>query len=177
MVELIESLKSESSGTRRNAAVLQYLQALPKGISEQSYKALNAQGNIIAETTLGSMSLATAPKGFPDFLEISGVVIGAGFPPGSITVKFKYSLVEEEADEDGEPQEHTITCSASEDQVETALRLRNHRVIADVVQIDNSNRLLQLRAVEEFLPKPKPFSKEVIREHFERWDEVMKGLA
>ncbi len=177
VVELIECLESEGAGIPKNAKVRQYLEALPRGISEQSYKALDEKGSVIHQTTLKAVSLATPPKDFPNLLEISGLVIGVGFPPGSTTIKFRYSLTEKEGGEDGESQERIITCAANKEQVEKALRLREHPVLADVIQIGSSNRLLHLRAAEEFLLRPKPFSEEVIGEHFERWDAVMKGLA
>ncbi|MDO8430790.1 MAG: hypothetical protein Q7S58_00120 [Candidatus Binatus sp.] len=156
--QLLDALDSEGRGVAKNASVRRYLQALPKGITRQTYS-LHLNGTVLQEVSFGEAVLPELPMEAPYLVQYSGNVIGVGFAPGRPEVRIK-------------TETGSITFAATAEQVDAALRLRESEVTALGVFQDNAHRLLILRDTKTAAT---PSTRESAI--YDRWQTVLKRLA
>lgn len=160
-LELLESIEAESKGILKNAAVRRYLQALPRGLTRQSYSLTDKRG-VVREVQLGNVTLAPPVQDLPSLVEISGRVAGVGFPPGTTEVKIKAEGVVQ------------MTASATEKQVARALQLRSGEVRSLAVSSADGLRLLVLEPSEFSRSARAARANQAI---FDKWSETFQELA
>ncbi len=156
---LLSAIEQEAQGSPTDASVRKYLRSLPAGITGQRY---DFQSNGTRRSVVvGEMDIREASKPLAHLLNITGFVIAAGFDPGATSVTIK--------------NEHrTLTCTATNEQVEAALGLRGESVVAMVVS-GNRTRLLNLRRADKELPPLADTETERIL--FGKWDNLLRKLA
>lgn len=162
--ELVESIAEEGSGRPRNATVRKFLQALPQGLTRQSYEVRDEQGQPIhAPVTLGEMHLPSPTLvDLPHLIEFAGNVIGVGFEPGKSEVRVRTLH-----------NEH-LQLLASTTLVERALVLRGG-VVRGLAVRRKEARLLRLDAEGD---EPFTLTNEGAERYiFGRWDELLTRLA
>ncbi len=166
---LLEAIDLERRGTARNARVRAYLQALPPGITRQTYQ-LHQNGTLLKQVSFSSVDLPLLPADLPYLCEYIGRIVGVGFEPGRTEVRVR---TEEEAHETGPAKPPRVaTLAATSKQVDTALELRHSQVRAIAVCHGDERRLLILQDVS--LPL-RCSSRETIV--FERWRGLLERLA
>lgn len=157
-IELLESIRAESEGKQRNAAVRKYLQALPQELTRQEYN-LHEAGRSIRDVRIGKMDLPKLlAEPLPSLVETKGRITGVGFDP-RWEVKVKGEGVNQ------------VTAMATENQVNKALEMRTRDVRALVVSSATGNRLLVIE--DEEMQKNRPTLDQI----FDRWDATFRTLA
>jgi hypothetical protein len=163
VMAFLDAVEAEVKGRAGNVRVRQYLSSLPNGLQMQQYT-VRAAGK---ERTLmiGTLYKPDAKGPLPGLVEIEAHIVGVGFNPGQSELQFS----------NGERQ---LTCSATVEQVETALRLREAPVRA-LIAVDQGLekgplRLLWIRPAGL---KVQPDEKLTEQYLFERWDALLARLA
>lgn len=156
-IELVESIKAESEGTHRNAAVRNYLQALPQALTHQKYN-LHDNGRVIRDVRIGKMDLPKLlAQPLPVFLEVQGRIAGVGFDP-RWEVKVRGEGINQ------------VVASATEPQVNTALEIRSSGVRALAISSAAGTRLLVLEDKDK---QERPSLDQI----FDKWDVTFRALA
>ncbi|HEV7508557.1 MAG TPA: hypothetical protein VGS07_26990 [Thermoanaerobaculia bacterium] len=159
---LLTDIEAEARGELRNAAVRNYLRALPDGITGQKYAFI--ENGSRRELAIGSMRLPEGPTEMPILHERLYAIVGVGFEPGESFVRFKGM------------EEATIHCEATAQQVAKALELRFGSVYALIVkQSGRKARLLRIRRAGEELSPLTPEQEE--HAVFGKWDDLLRRLA
>ena len=157
----LESLRAESKGELRNAAVRRYLLSLPPGVTRQEYKLQQAE-EVIDAATIGDVNIASLPEQLPYLDKIEGDVVGVGFAPGPNEVRIK------------QKNEAAVGLSAREDHISMSLGFRGAPVIATVLA-GKTKRLLSLRLQDS---SEKRLSHEQAVAYInQRWGSLLKRLA
>jgi len=157
-IELLESIRAESEGKQRNAAVRKYLQALPEQLTRQEYN-LSDNGRSIRDVLIGKMDLPKLMlEPLPLLIESQGKVTGVGFEP-RWEVKVKGEGVNQ------------VTAIATEQQVNMALDMRSRNVRALFVSSASGYRLLVIE--DERMQRDRPTLDQI----FDRWDATFRALA
>jgi hypothetical protein len=156
--KLLDAIESESHGILTNAIVRRYLESLPSGITNQTYR-VNRDGTTLREVSIGAIAIAQVPADLPYLAEYVGFIVGVGFEPGNPEVRIKTDKT-------------TVTLAGTSQQVDTALELRNSSVRGIAVVQGNSRRLLILQ--ESDMPINRSSRETAI---FGRWDGVLRRLA
>jgi hypothetical protein len=157
---LLSDIEAEAKGEYRNAAVRNYLRALPEGITGQKYAFI--ENGRRRELAIGSMQLPEGPTEMPVLYERLYAIVGVGFDPGESFVRLK-------------GVDETITCEATPEQVARAIELRFGSVHAQVVRTGRKARLLRLRKAGVELRPLAPEQEENLL--FGKWDELLRRLA
>jgi len=157
---LLADIEAEANGHARNAAVRNYLRALPDGLTGQKYAYF--ENGHSREIAIGSMQLPEGPPEMPVIHERLYVVVGVGFAPGESYVRLK-------------GVDETVQCEATAEQVSAALELRFGSVNAFIVRQGRKARLLRLRKAGEELPPLSPEHEENLI--FGKWNELLRRLA
>ena len=157
--ELMEAVRLESEGVYRNSAVRKYLALLPKGLEHQSYR-LHDNGREIKRVEVGAMRLPAIPIPSAALLQATGNVVGVGFEPGKPEVRIKGEGV-------------TFTATASERQIEKALKSRGQEVSALAVASEAGSRLIALKTADEREARRGKAAAAV----FSKWQGAFKALA
>jgi hypothetical protein len=157
--QLLSALESESRGIPKSASVRRYLRSLPDGIAQQNYW-LHKNGSELKHIAFGKTLLADAPIELPYLAEYYGNTIGVGFEPGRLEVRIK-------SEDSG-----LVTFTATSEQVESALNLRDKRVRAVAVVVANSYRLIILQEADR--PLNQSTREEAV---YQRWRGALKRLA
>ena len=157
--ELLESIKSEASGTHRNSHVRNYLRSLPKELTRQDYD-LHENGRSILHVELRSVSLPEEiNEPLPELRKMRGRVTGVGFDPGRFEVKIR--------GEDGSQ----VTAFSTEAQVLDALAMRAGEVDALTLASADGNKLIMLE--NEFKQTKRPTLDDI----FLKWGDTYRALA
>ncbi len=159
-VILLESIEAEGKQELRHARVREFLQALPVGITRQTYK-LRRGSKPLQEVVLQDVSIAQPPAEMSSLVAFDGDVVGVGFDPGTTEVKLKHHGT-------------TNTFPAAEGQVESALKLRANAVRALALR-GKRQRLLRLGAAGE-KTEPRSFD-EIVKSIDEKWGPLLERLA
>jgi hypothetical protein len=163
-IELVEAIEQESNGQPYNTSVRKFLQALPQGLTRQSYELKDEQGRQLhAPVVLGHLNLPSPTLvDLPYLFEFSGNVVGVGFEPGKSEVRIK--TVDNES----------LQLSAPTALVEKALTLRGGLVRGMAVKKRDA-RLLRLDADDA---QPFILTDELAKRYvFERWNDLLTRLA
>jgi hypothetical protein len=157
-IELLESIRAESEGKQRNAAVRKYLQALPEQLTRQEYN-LCDNGRTIRDVSFGKMDLPKLMlEPLPFLIETHGKITGVGFEP-----RWEVKVKGEGANQ--------VTAMATENQVNMALDMRSRDIRALFVSSTTGNRLLVIEDEKMQLRRP------TLDQIFDRWDETFRALA
>lgn len=161
--ELLESIETESKHVPRNWAVRTYLASLPKGVNKQLYELYpNGAAEPSKRVVIGHVELPDIPLDLPSFLELEGDLIGVGFDPGRSEVRLK-----------GEAS--TVALDANEQQVNTALNMRNRTIRVLGVQDGKRARLLRITLASSARYKVTP---EAVEENiYRKWSGVFARLS
>ncbi|MBW8877273.1 MAG: hypothetical protein JF614_20100 [Acidobacteria bacterium] len=157
---LLADIEAEANGHARNAAVRNYLRALPEGLTGQKYT--YSENGHSKEVTIGSMELPEGPPEMPVIHERLYAIVAVGFAPGESYVRLKGI-------------DETVQCEATIEQVGKALELRFGSVNALIVRQGRKARLLRLRRAGEDLPPMSPEQEDYLI--FGKWDELLRRLA
>ena len=161
--ELLASIEAESAGRQRNHRVRQYLDALPRGISEQRYRLLvnGAEKRVVTVGLVKPAEVSAVLPGLRDFVaRASGVIFDGTQPQIRLT------------DSDGGHKWHR----ASAAHVQTVLSNRDQALRVLVLYgAEQSSRILRLAVGDQQLPVPGPEAKR--RRLFVDWDGVLRRLA
>jgi hypothetical protein len=157
-VELLESIESEARGEHRNAAVRNYLKALPKALTKQIYD-LHENGREVRRIDIGTVSLPEQEQPLPTFIEAEGRISGVGFDPGRWEVKIK--------GEEGAQ----VTASATETQVNRAFEMRSQNVRVLALASADGTKLLVLENEEMRRKRP------TLNDIFDEWDATFRAPA
>ncbi|BDG01948.1 hypothetical protein [Anaeromyxobacter oryzae] len=158
---LLTAIEAEGRGRAENALVRRYLSRLPSGIHGQRYE-LRRNGAILHEVSLGTMKLPELPPAAPALLEVKGAIVGLGF-------EFDAPEVRISADE------RKYSCTATMEQVERAIELRQEPVRAMILRSGRALKLLWIRPMRESFTFADPRArKEYLLSH---WEELLKRLA
>lgn len=157
----ITAVRREGVGQPDNFMVRRFLDSIPKEVERHIYSLTKSTGeNEIAR--LDHPALVGAPSELPYLQELIGWVTGVGFDPGRVEVRLKFDS-------------QFLSFSATTDQVEKGLELREQEVRALVVRGGQTNRLLRL---ERHTDPRFQLTPELQEEYlFERWDGLLKRLA
>jgi hypothetical protein len=174
--ELLESIRDESRGLRRNRWVNDYLRALPEGVSRQRYVALR-DGQEARHIDVEQMVLAELPavaempavadssSPLPYLRRMVGHVVGVNFEPlHEIRI----------APESGQPE---LAIPATKEQVAQAvdLSLRRSAVQVMIAADDKQTRLLWIREAQAPVHR---LTEEEREEHiFRKWEELLRRLS
>jgi hypothetical protein len=158
-MELLEAIDSERNGTPKHAQVRKYLRTLPFGLVRQLYL-LRENGAEIKKVEFGSMVLAEPNLKAPHLTELRGYVIGVGFEPGRNEIRIKTET------------SPNLVFSATPQQVEKALSLREGQVKILAVAQDDRSRLLRIQ--EGRYPWPRASRDEAV---FDKWNGLLTRLA
>jgi hypothetical protein len=141
--------------------VRRYLQALPPGVSTQTYT-LSRDGQEIRTARVGEVHLTRETGEVPALFRFDGRVTGVGFPPGTIEVRVLFGS-------------QRIRCAATPDQVETALALRGKPAVITAVGVGKTLRLVSIHEVGK--ARRELTAEERTRAIFERWGGLLQRLA
>lgn len=158
MDRVLLEIERESRGIRRSDRVREYLEALPSGLTHQDYW-LYVDGNLVRDVHIGPLALPTGLDAVPYLVEITGKVIGVGFPPGTNTVRIK--------DNDGSE----ISLASNNENVLRALEIRDGDVRVLAIVRDSNKRLLRIQSLHEARVR---LDENVI---FEQWRTLLGRLA
>ena len=158
-LQLLDAIEDESRGILRHSGIRNYLKALPPGITNQKYS-LHSNGNMLREVEFGEINLPEIPAELPFLIRCTGKIIGVGFEPGKGEVRVKTG------------NNCTLTFSANDKQVDSALDLRYSEIRAVGVVQGATHRLLILQA--SHLPIFHSTRETAV---FDRWDGVLRRLA
>jgi hypothetical protein len=131
---LLEAIEGESRGRASNALVRRFLQRLPEGVHAQTYE-LWQDGTKVRSVEIGAVKLPELPKAQPYLMQLDGAIVGLGLEPVSPEVRIASN-------------EHKYTCSATMQQVERAIELRQEPVRA-LVLVGKTIKLLWVRPMRE----------------------------
>lgn len=157
-IELVESIRAESEGKQRNAAVRKYLQALPEQLTRQEYN-LSDSGRSIRDVLVGKMDLPKLMlEPLPSLIETHGKITGVGFEP-----KWEVKVKGEGGNQ--------VTAVATEKQVNMALDMRPREVRALFISNAAGNRLLVIEDKKMQTRRP------TLDQIFDKWDATFRALA
>jgi hypothetical protein len=162
-IEFCESVEWESKGVPKDSNVRDWLQALPAGIRYQKYSVEDESGGPLREPVeITDVHLAETPAMLPCLVRFSGQVIALGVEPGKSEIRLRKA--------DG----HTVSLSATNDQVLAAWNLRETRVrVLAVLTAERKLLTIEQDDAPEFV-----VTDGLVQEHvFQKWDEVLRRLA
>jgi hypothetical protein len=159
--ELIQAIEAESQGRPRNHYVRRFLDGIPKSVTRQGYAAFDGSQRIAA-VEFGEIRLAEMPESPPRLERVVGEIMGLSFGP-------------EPALRLRSVAGKNMEVSATEPQIEEALRLRRDPVQALMVVRDASKRLLWVRRSTD--PFPAMSESGSADWALQRWDEVLRRLS
>ena len=157
-IELLDAIHSEANGTHRNSAVRNYLKALPKELTRQTYR-LHENGRPIRNVEVSKLQLPEQQSPLPAFVLAEGRVAGVGFDPGRCEVRIK--------GEDG----FQLSAAATARQVDQALGLRSQNVHVVAVTTAAGARLLTIETDTMRVKRPS------LDDLFDQWEETYRALA
>lgn len=157
---LLRDIDAERSGKLRNATVRRYLHALPKSVTRQRYAALR-DGTLLHEVAFDAPGLAEVPAPLVRLIKVSGNVTSVGFEPGTPFVALRVGA-------------RTLRCSASAEQVDTAIALRSEPVMAAVLDGEKPS-LVWIRRESE--ASQIPSLDETISHLHQSWKHTLEVLA
>ncbi|MGI5860712.1 MAG: hypothetical protein ACOX6T_01495 [Myxococcales bacterium] len=159
---MLDYIEAESRGQPRHVAARKYLAALPPGVTGQRYKLLH-NGKCDKEIAIGELSILELPRPGPHLELLPAFVVGVGFEPGKSEVRLRHCSTG-----------RLVTCSATAEQVEAAIGLRDRPADA-MVLAGQKCRLLWLRPSDaQWQPPTADERTELI---FDKWGEVLRRLA
>jgi hypothetical protein len=156
---LAHDLQDEAAGTMRNAAARKYLRSIPREVTQQRYT-VSVDGNVIFVASFGSASLAATPPVLGRLVHRTGRVVGVGFEPTSVRLKF-----------DG----RTVNLQATPEQVEMAIASRGHEISAALIDDGDRSRLIWLRSSTVAVAPPSLAS--TVAHLTGAWSETLRILA
>lgn len=157
----IDDLQREARGIPAHYRVRRFLEVLPKGLTQQTYVALNHDGAVRRSADIGAVTIAD-PRRAPHLVELEGVVVGVGFEPGRNEVKVRAASGE------------LMTFSASESLVGRALELRLQHVNVLAVHDESTRvRLLRVATTEKRPPTPDQRLEAIVA----KWGGLLTRLA
>jgi len=157
---LVSDIEGEQAGKATSSVARAFLRAVPDGVRRQRY-AVVVDGEEKKVVEFGEAQLPELPEPLPGLSRLEGRVVAVGFEPGRTFVSVK-----------GEGG--SLSCSATRDQVEEALRLRGQPIEAMALTKDGKSRLLWLRAQGERRGDDVDARTNFM---FERWGELLGRLA
>lgn len=140
IVRLLNDIKAESSGRLCNAPARRYLASIPSGVTRQQYTATR-DGVPIADVSFDTTTLAQLPSDLPRIIRVTGVVTSVGFEPGASFIALKTH------------KSRTIKCSATPQQVDSAIELRGVDVVSAILDGEKPS-LIWLRNIEKAAQSP-----------------------
>ena len=158
---LLSDIFDEAKSHPRSSSARKFLRSLPIGLTAQKYTLYDG-GALVREVAFGHAEVADVPNELPSLVQAEGDVVGVGFPPGDLYVELRIG-------------QRRITCSATAEQVDLAIALRSHRVLAMVLDGDPKPRLLWLRDAAKPLVIPDPARRTQLIA--ERWNDALDRLA
>ncbi|NBD09791.1 MULTISPECIES: hypothetical protein [Corallococcus] len=162
--EILESIRDESQGRRRNRWVNEYLDKLPKGLKRQRY-ALVRDGQEEQVFEFEQMTLAEAPAVLPHLEIVRGIIWGLDF---AVSNKPAIRIAQLEGG--------VITVTATAEQVEKASLLREgDKAIAAMVAMGPKPRLIWIR--QEGTDAPGLTAEARDAHVLRRWSELLRRLA
>lgn len=160
--ELLSCIRDEAQGRRRDRFIGEYLRALPKGLSLQTYQ-VTIDGKADEPLEIRDMRLLDLPEPPTALVKLSGMVDGVSFGEKSEpSVRFAPWVGK------------TYALSATKAQVEDAVRLRGEKVDALVLMAERP-KLLWLRKADQAMASLSAPERQ--RYLFDRWDRVLSELA
>ncbi len=162
--ELLSLIEAESKGESRNGPVRKYLRCLPR-LSSQRYSAYSGETEI-GSVEIGNIELPDEPTPQTYLVEVHGIVSGVSFAPLEPDLRIKRH-------DDGA----VCRLHATAEQVDHALELREHAVIARAMTDGKGHYTLLMIRKKTSCEEPK-ISEETLREHvLARWRESLKRLS
>ncbi|MEZ5397756.1 MAG: hypothetical protein R2724_33985 [Bryobacterales bacterium] len=159
--KLLRDIDSERQGRLASVAARKYLASLPKGVRSQRYTA-TADGELVAEVQFVEANLLDVTVGPARLIRLRGSIVSLGFEPGMTYVSIK-------SDSHG-----TVKCTATSEQVEHAVSLRNQSIVAAVHE-NQKCVLIWLRDAAKDVPRvPVDATIDHLRD---RWSETLRVLA
>lgn len=160
VAQLVLDIDAERSGKLRNAAVREYLHAIPAGVSKQRYAAYRDE-KLICEVDFGTAKLAEPPSALSRLVKVEGNITSVGFEPGLSFISLKTSS-------------RSIRCTATPQQVEAALPLRSGQVTATLLDGEKTSLIGIWSAAA---PRNVPALAETIEHLHSSWENTLKELA
>jgi hypothetical protein len=158
---LLQDIDAERSGTPRNAAVRRYLASIPPGVTMQRYRATSGV-EVLGEIAFESIKLTSAPDDVPRLQRFEGRVGSVSFDPSSPHVLLRSAA-------------RSVRCSATRQQIDRALAIRGHDIVAVILHGRREPRLIWIRTAAEAALTP-PLERTV--EHLRSdWGETLRELA
>ncbi|MEO5725378.1 MAG: hypothetical protein ABI134_14645 [Byssovorax sp.] len=158
--QLLRDIDAERSGKLRNASVRRYLKSIPRGVSRQRYTAYR-DGQLIGDVDFGTAALAEPPSSLSRLVKVEGNIISVGFEPGLPFISLKTSS-------------RSIKCTATPQQIDKALPLRNGQVTAALLDGEKPT-LIWIQSAEG--PRRIPAVADTIEHLHSGWENTLKELA
>jgi hypothetical protein len=117
LFKILNDIEQESKGQLANAMIRDYLRALPQGVTVHSYN-LQQDGVSVRRVEVRDARLPELPSTPAYLSKITGRVTAVSFEPGTVTIK-------DVSDKGGK-----VTCSANDEQIATAIALRDKTIVA-----------------------------------------------
>ena len=159
-LKLLDAVEAESKGHLQSQVVRKYLAALPAGVTAQRYSVYGDTAEV-RSIDVGRVQLAEALPDVPFLSRVVADIVGVGFEPGKTEVRLR-------------TEAGAMTCSATTEQVELALQLRNTKVQAMVVSAKKT-RLLWIKSHDAPLPAFSAQQQDELL--FGKWDDLLAKLA
>lgn len=166
LARVLDDIQKESQGHLVSALARDYLRALPRGVTSHDYD-LRQDGVSVKRVQVQESRLPEVPPALSYTSKITGYIVALGFEPGTVTIR------------DGSDRKSKITCSATEEQIATAIDLRSRDVVAMCVSTGDAKqsrpRLLWLRDATS--PPVAPDEDTRAARFLEDWRETLAILA